>query len=337
MNTSVIICAYTMDRWDALVDAVQSCVRQTMKPTEIILVIDHNDQLLDRAKLEFKDALVVANRSTKGLSGARNTGVATSTGDVIAFLDDDAYAEPQWLEKLTRPMSDPNVVGAGGWIVPHWESSPAPWFPKTFYWILGCSYAGLPPSGAQIRNPIGANMAMSRRLFASVGGFTSGIGRIGVIPLGCEETEICIRYAAQAPNEGFVLARDAIVHHRVPASRLTWHYFWTRCWAEGLSKAAVSSLVGSSSGLAAERRHVMRALPMEFAESLAALPRRPRAALRQALLILAGTAVAAAGLLRGSVAVRRSPIHAGSGDLETLGWRTEGSSDQMPPVLGTAG
>src|ERR1035438_2188159 len=130
MNTSVIICAYTMDRWDALVDAVQSCVRQTMKPTEIILVIDHNDQLLDRAKLEFKDALVVANRSTKGLSGARNTGVATSAGDVIAFLDDDAYAEPEWLEKLTRPMSDPNVVGAGGWIVPHWESSPAPWFPK---------------------------------------------------------------------------------------------------------------------------------------------------------------------------------------------------------------
>ena len=318
MRTSVIICAYTMERWDALVDAVRSCVGQTERPGEIILVIDHNDELLARAAAELHEARVVANRSTKGLSGARNTGVAASSGDIIAFLDDDAYAEPNWLKELTAPMDDPTVVGAGGWIIPHWENKEAPWFPTTFYWILGCSYLGLPPDRSAIRNPIGANMAMARRLFTSVGGYTSGIGRIGLVPLGCEETELSIRYAAKFPDERFVLVRDAIVHHRVPTSRLTWHYYWTRCWAEGLSKAAVSSLVGSGSGLAAERQHVARALPAEFMQALLALPRNPRVAATRAALIVAGTACAAAGLLRGMVSVRRTPIQAGTADLDLL-------------------
>ena len=184
-----------------------------------------------------------------------------SSGDIVAFLDDDAYAEKDWLEKLIEPMEDPMVVGVGGWVLPHWETKVAKWLPETFYWVLGCSYVGLPETNSRLRNPIGANMAMRRRVFTQVGGFTSGIGRIGQVPLGCEETELCIRYTSRFPDEHFVLARDAVVHHRVPASRLTWHYFWTRCWAEGLSKALVSSLVGSRSGLASERRHIMRSLP----------------------------------------------------------------------------
>jgi hypothetical protein len=325
-----------MDRWDALVDAVRSCVDQITVPSEIILVIDYNDELFERATLELKDARVVANRSTKGLSGARNTGVVTSSGDIVAFLDDDAYAEPSWLEELTRPMEDPKIVGAGGWIIPHWETEAAPWFPRTFYWILGCSYSGLPPTGGVIRNPIGANMAMARRIFTSVGGFTSGIGRIGLVPLGCEETELCIRYAANVPDERFVLVHDAVVHHRVPASRLTWHYFWTRCWAEGLSKAAVSSLVGSGSGLAAERQHVVRALPKELLESLRALPRNPRVAITKAALIVAGTAFAATGLVRGLLAVGRNPIHAGTADLDALTSKSTDEDGVFPPLRGSA-
>lgn len=337
MRTSVIICAYTMDRWAALVDAVQSCDTQTERPSEVIVVIDYNDELLLRSAKEFPAATVVPNRSTKGLSGARNTGVVSATGDIVAFLDDDAYAEPAWLEELTKPLSDPNIVGTGGWIVPHWETKPAPWFPETFYWILGCSYSGLPPSGARIRNPIGANMAMARRIFTSVGGFTSGIGRIGVIPLGCEETELCIRYSEKFANERFVLVRDAVVHHRVPASRLTWHYFWTRCWAEGLSKAAVASLVGSGSGLAAERQHLMRALPADFLRAVRELPRAPRVAAIKIALIMAGTVCAAAGLVRGNIAVRRTPIHAGTADLATLRSASDASSSTLPPLSESAG
>jgi len=312
MRVSVVICAYTLDRWDGLKAAVQSCIEQTLEPIEVIVVIDYNDELFGRASLEFLNARVVANRMTKGLSGARNTGVLISSGETIAFLDDDAFAEHDWLQELVAPMNDQTVAGSGGWIVPHWESKNPSWFPETFYWILGCSYSGLPPSNSSIRNPIGANMAIRREVFAQVGGFTSGIGRIGVIPLGCEETELCIRYTANNPGERFLLTREAVVHHRVPASRLTWHYFWTRCWAEGLSKAAVSSLAGSDSGLSAERQHVMRSLPRELGQNVQMLRRHPRTALARTALVVAGTFLAGAGLIRGRISLYRNPLKTAS-------------------------
>jgi glycosyltransferase involved in cell wall biosynthesis len=316
MRVSVVICAYTMDRWDDLVAAVQSCVDQTLKPDEIVVVIDHNDELKSRASGALTSALVIANQSTKGLSGARNTGVVNSTGDVVAFLDDDAYGDAHWLEQLTAPLSDPAVVGVGGWILPHWETNAVASFPETFYWVFGCSYSGLPANNSRIRNPIGANMAMRRKVFTAVGGFTSGIGRIGKVPLGCEETELCIRYVSSHPNEYFVIARDAVVHHRVPRSRLTWKYFWTRCWAEGLSKAAVTSLVGSSSGLSSERRYVTRALPREFFQSVRSLRRQPSASAMRIAYMVAGTACACAGIVKGRVALRRTPLTAGTDGLD---------------------
>lgn len=308
MNVTVVICAYTLDRWEDIQRAVESCRAQTRPPEEVLVVVDHNDALLARAGAELPGCTVVANRSTRGLSGARNTGVATSSGDVLVFLDDDAYAEPTWLAELVAPLDDPAVAGVGGWVDPEWPDAVPPWFPETFYWVVGCSYRGLPADGATIRNPIGASMAIRRRVFDEVGGFTSGLGRIGRNPLGCEETELCIRYGTAHPDDRFVLARGAVVHHRVPPSRLTWHYFWTRCWAEGLSKAAVATLVGSDQGLSAERRHAARAIPHEIVTSLSGIRDAPAASVRRAALCLAGSVLAAAGVARGALALRRAPI-----------------------------
>jgi glucosyl-dolichyl phosphate glucuronosyltransferase len=330
MTVTVIICAYTLERWDALKIAVESCLGQSRRPDQVVVVVDHNDELLERAAGELHGIIVVDNTSTKGLSGARNTGVEASTGEIIAFLDDDAFADPGWLDALCAPFRDDTVAGTGGWIVPAWQHAAADWFPETYYWILGCSYLGLPESGATLRNPIGANMAMRRSVFAAVGGFTSGIGRIGKVPLGCEETELCIRYTAHAPSDRFVLTRDAVVHHLVPPSRLSWHYFRTRCWAEGLSKAAVSSLVGTKSGLASERAHLARSLPRELGRCVRQLPRHPRTAVTKGSLILAGASIAAAGLMRGTVAVRRVPIQPGGDELK-LTTSSEGDADGTLP------
>jgi glycosyltransferase involved in cell wall biosynthesis len=328
MIVSIVICAYTLDRWDALQAAVASCVGQSRPADEIWLVIDHNEELLERATREITGARVVANRFEKGLSGARNTGVALSMGDVVAFLDDDAFADPTWLAELIAPFDDPGVAGVGGWVEPYWEAGEPAWLPSTFYWVLGCSYRGLPGDGATIRNPIGASMALRREVF-SVGGFTSGIGRVGRVPLGCEETELCIRYAARHSAERFVLARSSIVHHRVPASRATWHYVWTRCWAEGLSKAAVSSLVGSTSGLAAERRHVARAIPAELLENLRGPDRRGEAARRIGVLV-GGTLVAAAGWLWGRRVFARRPLQPAPGVIDLVDGAAPASTPDPP-------
>ena len=229
-----------------------------------------------------------------------------------------AHGLAQLVPPLERVRTDDDVAGVGGWIVPDWPGEPASWFPQTYYWILGCSYAGLPETGATLRNPIGANMVLRRSVFDEVGGFTSGIGRIGKVPLGCEETELCIRYTSARPEQRFVLTHEAVVHHRVPMSRLSWRYFRTRCWAEGVSKAAVSSLVGSRNGLSSERRHLLRAMPSEIGESLRALPRHPRRSATTIALIVTGGAIAASGLVRGRAAVRRTPIVPGGDELRQL-------------------
>lgn len=305
MRISVVICAFTDERWEELRAAVASCENQSRPPEEIIVVIDYNEALLARATREFSRVLVTSNSSIQGLSGSRNTGVVAATGDVIAFLDDDAFADGDWLAHLETSFSDEHVAGAGGWIVPEWPGEAPAWFPTSFLWVFGCSYDGLPPSGGEIRNPIGSNMALRRRVFDAVGGFTPGIGRIGKVPLGGEETELCIRYTADFPADCFVLNREALVHHRVPAERLTWHYFWTRCWAEGLSKGVIARRVGASASLSSERGHVMVAIPRDVARSVALLRRDVSSALRRLALIVAGSACAVAGVAWATTASRR--------------------------------
>src|SRR5690349_1535306 len=97
LDISVVICAYTEERWENLVAAVASLESQSIPPREIILVVDHNTSLFERARAHLRSAIVIENREQRGLSGARNSGVAIAEGMLIAFLDDDAIAEPDWL------------------------------------------------------------------------------------------------------------------------------------------------------------------------------------------------------------------------------------------------
>src|SRR5260370_3129049 len=95
------------------------------------------------------------------------------------------------------------------------------WFPEEFYWVVGCTYRGMPGSVAQIRNPIGANMAFRREVFDVVGDFRSEVGRVGTHPVGCEETELCIRVRQHWPHGVFLYQPQACVSHRVPINRAT--------------------------------------------------------------------------------------------------------------------
>ncbi len=303
MTTSVIVCAYTLNRWTDLQRAVASLTDQTIAPDEVLVVIDHNDELFETAKRTFTSATVLNNAHEKGLSGARNTGVLASSSDVILFLDDDAYADTAWIEATLRALEDPSVVGVGSWIEPNWEGGEPNFFPESFRWVMGCSYSGLPPAGGMIRNPIGAGMALRREVFTQVGGFSAGLGRIGTTPLGCEETELAIRYSQHRPDARFVHAPDAVVHHFVPRARLSWSYFLRRCWSEGLSKAAVAKLVGATDGLSEERRHALRVLPREFFTSLIMAIHSPRDGIDRAARIVLGMATAATGVLWGTLSL----------------------------------
>lgn len=299
-DLSVVICAYTLDRWEDICRAVASVQAQASPVRETILVVDYNEALLTKAADAFPAVRVVANTDTRGLSGARNTGVAHATGDVVAFLDDDAAAAPDWAEHLADGYAEPGVLGVGGYAEAEWLEKRPSWFPAEFGWVIGCSYTGLPTELSQIRNMIGANMSLRRVVFDVVGGFDARVGRIGTVPVGCEETELCIRAVARWPGSRFVYQPLARVGHHVPPGRGTWRYFRTRCFADGRSKARVTRLAGASAGLSAERRYVRRVLPAGFLRGLrdGALGRR-RAPLARSGAIVAGLAFTTAGYIHG--------------------------------------
>jgi glycosyltransferase involved in cell wall biosynthesis len=303
--SSVVVCVYTEDRWDAIVEAVSSVQHQTWPPCEVVVVVDHNPSLLARCSKDLPRVRVVKNAEQPGLAGARNTGVANSRGDVVAFLDDDARAEPNWLAMLTRHYADPDVLGVGGGIAPDWGGDRPVRLPPEFDWVVGCSYVGLPSDASQVRNVIGANMSIRRTVFDVVGGFAQGLGRVRSRPAGCEETELCIRAQARMQNGHFVYDPAAVVHHQVGVERQTWGYFRSRCFAEGRSKAVVASLVGTGPGLAAERTYVRRVLPRGVVTGLRDSLHGDPTGLVRAGWIVAGLSFANFGYLAGRATASR--------------------------------
>jgi|GEM_PF-166555 len=298
-SLSVVICAYTLDRWEDIREAVASLAAQQWPPQEILLVTDHNEELRRRAERELSGVRVLPSTQAKGLSGARNTGTAAARCEVVAFLDDDAAAEPDWTLRLLTAYRDPSVMAVGGRIKPAWDAGRPPWFPHEFDWVVGCTYAGMPAEPAPVRNVIGANMSFRRAVLDELDGFSHGLGRIGTRPLGCEETELCIRAAERRPGEVILYQPDAVVRHHVPAQRGTWAYFRSRCWSEGLSKAAVSRLAGAERATASERDYLRRTIPRGLLRGLA--PGRGGQPLSTVPVLLAGVAITAAGYLTARV------------------------------------
>lgn len=309
-GVSVIICAYTEARWNDLCEAVASVNNQVLPPQEIILVIDHNDPLFQRASHFFLDEVVLENQEEQGLSGARNTGIAAAQGNIIAFMDEDAVAEPEWLQHLVETYADSRVMGVGGAIIPIWMKAHPDWFPDEFRWVVGCTYRGMPVQKAPIRNLIGANMSIRRKVFENVGGFRTGLGRVKTMPLGCEETELCIRAQQRWPASSFVFNPEARVHHRVPAQRGTLRYFASRCFSEGISKSTVSQLVGARDGLSSERQYMLHTLPEGIFEGLTS----GFTGWRRAGAILLGLAITGMGYLRGMIWGRKSRLEALNGE-----------------------
>ncbi|MDX6738984.1 glycosyltransferase family 2 protein [Actinocorallia sp. A-T 12471] len=342
---SVVICAFTDRRWEDVLAAVESVRRQRHPAHEIILSVDHNTELYRRLSETLPDVRVVENAEARGLSGGKNTGVALAEGDVVAFLDDDAVAAPGWLEAFAAAYAaDPRVLGVGGRTLSLWPGSPSSaelrtqlekgrllriqtgdphlhpdsaeaftvetgrrprWFPDEFEWTVGGTYRGMLPG--PVRNVLGGNASFRRAAFEVAGGFSSDIGRTHAIdrPLGCEETEFCIRLGQRRPDAVQLFEPAAVIWHRVPAERTRFAYYRSRCYAEGLSKALVASMVGSQDGLSNERAHAFKTLPTGALRGVGEAARGDVAGLGRAGAITAGLAFTATGYLVGRRAVRK--------------------------------
>jgi GT2 family glycosyltransferase len=297
-STSVIICAYTERRWAQLVAAVDSAARQP-DTAEVVVVIDHAPALLDRAVTAWPEHVVIANAETRGLSGARNTGVRAASAPLIGFLDDDAEAEAGWLAALLAPFAAADVVGVGGRAEPVWPGSPPRFLPRELGWIVGCTFTGQPTELGEVRS-----MLFRRDAVLSVGGFSTDTGRVGRIPLGGEETDLCIRLRAADPRARILFEPRSLVRHHVSDDRATWAYLRRRSFYEGVSKAVLARRLTADEALATERDYVRRVLPRAVVRALLS------AQLSEAAGIVLAFAATATGYAWGRVAGPRSvPVH----------------------------
>lgn len=256
-TVSVVICAYTQDRWSQLKKSVASVEAQTSPPIEIIVCIDHNEALLRTSERHFVEerpdattpVVVLANKYSGRLGSARNTAAEFASGEVLAFLDDDAAAAADWLDLLVAPYDDERIGAVGGAPLPVFEAGRPRWFPHEFDWVFGCAYRGLPLARAPVSHLIGANMSARRSALLEVGGFHSDDH---------DDMDMCHRIA-YARHE-VVYQPSAVVHHFVPASRTTWHYFWRRCYLVNQGKVEAFAGMQKASNLSAELNFVTRTL-----------------------------------------------------------------------------
>ena len=268
MRISVIVSTYTKKRINDILSCFDSLSTQTLKPYEVLLVLDPDSDLIEFYKLKVPEFVKIIVSSEKGLSNARNEGVRNSAGEVVAFIDDDAYADQRWLEHIASNYSDPEVNGVGGKIIPIFESVNPVWFPEEFYWTVGCSYEAHQEK-RPVRNSIGCNMSFRRLVFENIGYFRSDIGRYGKRLLAGEEAEFSLRLLSQMPGSKIILDPSAIVYHRVPQSRLKIGYLTRRAYYEGVSKGLITtSSISSNAALDTERgylKHLMlNFLPGKF-------------------------------------------------------------------------
>ncbi len=328
-----MICAYTEQRWDELLAAVRSVQGQSVAAREIIVVIDNNPALLARVREALPDVIAEENSGGSGAGQARNRAVGLASGSIIAFLDDDAVATPEWIERATTAFENPRVIGVGGTIEPIWEEGRPRWMAEEFYWTLGCTYPGLPTEPAPIRNLIAANMFVRREAFLELGGFRAGFGKTGTRS-GTEETDLCIRANQRWPESIWLHDPAVAVRHRVSRSRSRLSYFVSRCYDEGIAKASIVEFVGGRDGLAAERFYTARILPRGFVRGVTAGLRGDVTGIARSASIVVGLTATVAGYLVGEVALRREsaptdnstdlsntqPTGAGANVLEACSW-----------------
>lgn len=312
LTVSVVVCAHTMDRWDDIVAGLAALGGQTSPPLETILVVDHNEELLRRAAAAFPDVQVVPNERRAGASGARNTGVALAKASVVGFLDDDARPDPDWLEQLLTAYDDPSVLAVGGVARPVWPDRRPDQLVPELDWIVGCTYQGQPTERADVRNLWGCNMSVRREVFDEIGGFDEEVGRIGLIPLGCEETEFCIRIGQRKPSARVVFEPRAVVHHRVTLVRTTWAYLRSRSRAEGVSKAAMARLVGASAATSVETTYLSRVLTHALGRELWRGLRGDAAGWRGAAGVVTSVAITGWWYVRGRIQPDLGPIAEGT-------------------------
>ena len=249
LSASVLIC--TFNRAELLRETLDSLRAITSaRPWSVVVVdnnsTDHTRDVVQDLAPSFSVPLEYVFEPRQGKSYALNTGLECCSGDIIFFTDDDVRVSAEWLDAGCRALEEREDLDyTGGPVRPLWGGAPPAWLDRTrgdLWGTLAILDYGDAPFVFEERNrvPLGANMAVRRRLIERIGGFHPELGRRGRSLLGQEQAEFFARGRAFGARGGYVPAMD--VHHHVPASRLTKQYFRRWWFWKGVSRARVDAM-----------------------------------------------------------------------------------------------
>ncbi|EMA37968.1 glucosyl-dolichyl phosphate glucuronosyltransferase [Halococcus hamelinensis] len=296
MRVSVVLCSYDPALFSDFRAAADSVLANT-HPAELVVVVDGDPALADRVRETYgthDDVTIHENDENRGLLESRNTGAEVAAGDVVAFLDDDARADPEWIARLVAAYETRGALAVGGRMTPEWVAGRPTFLPAEFYWLVGVTHRGFGPAGdehrpGEVRNTNGSNLSFRREVFLGLGGFDTEIGgRKGNNKLQGGETELCARLEREY-GERVWYDPDALVGHKVFAYRTDPRWLAGRAFWQGYSKRAMESFVPDSTG---EESAFLGALLTEFVPhrfaSLVRHPSRERASQLVTLVLLTG-------------------------------------------------
>ena len=245
MKVSVIVCTYSEDIYDHFQEAVESVLDQTYEDIEVVLVSDGNEAVYQRMQDDYgelSNTIVSRTDDNVGISAARNHGIELATGDIIAQIDDDAIADPEWIAELVRVYEETDAVAVGGKMTPEWVAGKPEFLPEEFYWLIGVTHRGFAEPGEEVRNTFGSNISFRREVIEELGGFDPHVGRKGEAEIQAHESELGTRLRQQF-DRGVVYNPDAKVAHKVFDYRTEPLWLIKRAFWQGYSKRALETLL----------------------------------------------------------------------------------------------
>lgn len=247
-SVSVVVC--TLGDSELLGQTLTSLQEQTY-PDELceIIVVDNGPEeralsVVSKANRQGKKNIEYLKERELGLSNARNTGVLAAKGDVIAFIDDDAVADPEWISSLVQVYMEQDASCVGGKVVPIWSKPPPDWLHEELH--LWLSILDLGPEVKELFGrwcPAGTNTSFKRSAFDKIGLFDPKLGRKGYLLASGEEDDLCYRLEKIGRKRFYT--PKAIVHHLVPISRLRKRWFLTRAYWQGRANASARIMPSS--------------------------------------------------------------------------------------------
>jgi glycosyltransferase involved in cell wall biosynthesis len=250
MRVSVVVCTYTMDMYNHIRDTAEAVFDQTYEDVELVLIADGDEEVHEAMQADYgtrDDVQIGCNEENRGLSYSRNHGLELATGDVVAFLDDDAVPADDWVAKLVEGYDRHDALAVGGKMTPIWVHGKPQFLPEEFYWLVGVTQRGFPDEEREVRNTFGSNISFRRDVLVELGGFDESLGRKGNAQVQGEETELAARMYEEY-GERVWYVPDAEVGHKVFEYRTDRQWLVKRAFWQGYSKRVMADLVDDTGG-----------------------------------------------------------------------------------------